>query len=235
MDILDEAEHLDGYRSAVRASRRNTAARAGQTYDLDTLTPDAYAALGKAVGAVPIASRCELAILHASADGGMPHTRPPNVICLPKGVCPSGPNGPPSQFLSTLAHEGIHVHQRENPELWRAYLATRDWVPVPAAAIPAEFRERLRYNPDTLATPFWAWKGVHVPLPLFPVWREPTSLGDVAVEWFNIRTGALFHSPPAGLKAGTPAALEHPYELVAYELQDKVRTVEQLEQILRSK
>ena len=234
MDILDKAELLDGYRSAVRVSRLNAAARAEQTYDLDTLTPAAYTALGKALGSVPLAAQAELAILHPTADGGMPHTRPPNVICLPKGVCPTAEQ-PSRQFIDTLAHEAIHVHQRLNPELWAAYLNTRGWTPVAASKIPAEFRERIRLNPDTLQTPFWAWKRVYVPLPLFPKWREPKGLGDVTIEWLNLTTGALFHDPPARFGAKGLAALEHPYELTAYELQGTVRTVEQLEQILQSK
>jgi CRISPR/Cas system-associated protein Cas10 (large subunit of type III CRISPR-Cas system) len=43
------------------------------------------------------------------------------------------------------------------------------------------------------------------------------TLGDVAIEWFDLRTGALFHDPPESFtrKYGTPSQPEHPFELYA--------------------
>jgi hypothetical protein len=43
------------------------------------------------------------------------------------------------------------------------------------------------------------------------------TLGDVTIEWLDLRTGALFHSPPDSFteKYGSPPQPEHPYELYA--------------------
>jgi hypothetical protein len=42
-------------------------------------------------------------------------------------------------------------------------------------------------------------------------------LGDVTIEWLDLRTGALFHAPPQSFteKYGSPSQPEHPYEIYA--------------------
>jgi hypothetical protein len=86
--------------------------------------------------------------------------------------------------------------------------------------IPAEFIDRCRLNPDTLQSPFWAWQGTTVPLPLFRNRYSPSiELSDVSIQWLDLRMGTLFHTAPPTFQAKygshTIHQPEHPYEIYA--------------------
>lgn len=218
--VLDRAEMLDGYLAMCAASRINTEARAGQQYELFS-DPDANL-LATLAGTIPLATGAAIAILHPSADNGYPHTRPPNVICMPAG------------FLSkhgvhatrkTLLHEAIHLHQRKYPELWDTGVRADGWTRVSPAIIPYSYAERCRLNPDTLgpAAGLWAWESAHVPLPLYTTEYSPT-LSDVEIKWLDLRNSKLFSAPPRSFTArygAAPPQPEHPYELLAVEFSEK--------------
>lgn len=214
-DSLEDAEKLDGYRASCQNNRANREARKGQLYELSRISNEATDFLREAIEEFPIVRSCEFAILDSTADDGLPHTRPPNLVCLPANMCKSAPAS--TQFKVTLVHEAMHVHQRKYKTEWDEGCKRAGWTPLDSEKIPAEFKERARINPDTMATPFWAWDKYHVPLPLF---RRPdsASLTEAPVEWMDLRTGSLFHSPPPSFvkKYGdsVPQA-EHPYEIYA--------------------
>jgi hypothetical protein len=242
LDILQRAEIQDGYRAACAKSPLNWAARKNQVYDLTTISEAAAGSLTDAARAVPLTRGCEFAILDGSADGGMPHTRAANVICLPAPMCKEGRAS--KGFLETLAHEAIHVHQRKAAPLWRQALAAAGWEPLDRTKIPAEIFSRLRINPDTMAAPLWSWNSHHVPLPLFSTKNSPT-LGDARISWMDLRSGTLLPTPPPSFGKETTsgaisaavvsAAYEHPYEFYAYTLSEKgIRTQEALEDALRN-
>jgi hypothetical protein len=247
LDILQRAEWEDGYRAACAKSPLNWAARKGQVYDLAAISEAATASLTDAARSVPLTRGCEFAILDGSADGGMPHTRAPNVICIPASMCKEGRAS--KDFLEMLAHEAIHVHQRRAAPVWRQALAAAGWEPLDGGKIPPTVAEIIRINPDTMAAPLWSWNSHHVPLPTFTTKISP-GLGDVRIVWMDLRTGALFPTPPPtfgqgakrsgqGAKRSEPvaavsAAYEHPYEFYAYTLsQQGIRTQEALEEALR--
>ncbi len=233
-NVLDLAEAADGYRAACAASAANRQARIGQTYELATISPATTLFLQEAVAKFPILDAAEIAILNSSADGGLPHTRPRALICLPASGIP--PSLTP-EFQETLLHEGVHIHQRLHPPLWSQAVRRAGWRPVPREQIPPEFAERLRINPDTMAEPFWAWDDYHVPLPLFaPHGRGP--LSSASTQWLDLRSATLFHEPPASfLKKNkeTGAAREHPYELYAYRFSKQgLKTPEEIQTALSS-
>jgi len=153
-------------------------------------------------------------VLNSSADNGYPHTRPHSLICMPSGFIRESAE---AELKETLCHEAMHIHQRKNPELWKEMCVAQGWKPLDKTTIPLRFREKCRINPDTFFdTQFWSWDTHHVPLPMFK--RDINiTLGDVSIEWLDLRTGSLFHSPPESFvkKYGNPSQPEHPYEIYA--------------------
>jgi len=149
--------------------------------------------------------------MNPSADGGMPHTRPPSTICLPAYF-------PASKLEETLKHERIHLDQRNRYSVWVSALRREGWTPVDEEAIPEEYRRRCRLNPDTCWSPYWAWEGRYVPLPFF-VREDKPDLREISVRWYD-RSGSLSIVVPQSLvkRYGTLEAnsLEHPFELMAY-------------------
>lgn len=237
LSILDRADTLDGYLTAIRKSPANSAARSSYVYEMDAISPEVAAAILSAANTIPLlaTTRAEIVILNSTADGGMPHTRAPNLLCLPKGLCEKAYKDP-TEFRTTLLHEAIHIHQRLYPDLWAKALQAAGWTPQPPAAIPSALKERIRINPDTLASPFWAWNSYHIPIPLFSF---PPKLTSAPIEWYDTRTGALFHDPPVSFpkdaQLDEASAYEHPFELYAYRFsKEGIDTDEKLQRALQS-
>jgi hypothetical protein len=233
-DYLAEAERLDKYRTKCRENRMNWEAREGQGYELNRISESATATLKNTTKTIPLLTGSEILILNSEADNGFPHTRPPNIICLPAALCES--SSATDSFRITLAHEAIHIHQRKHSELWFRFVAREGWSWIPTSTIPSELRERIRINPDTIDSPYWAWDTYLVPLPLFRPYRRAT-LSNAVVEWYDIRSGSLTQEfPPTflqkyGDKIQQP---EHPYEIYAEKFsEDGVASVEELEMRMR--
>jgi hypothetical protein len=219
---LVAAEASDHYRSRCAADPLNASAREGQMYfaarmgaeehtrlteQLHTLTPYLSNEL-KRLGTV------DVVYLMPSADGGMPHTRPQAVICLPLRASPL--------TLETLSHELWHIHQRRHRDKWHSFLQEQ-WNFVPfRGALPDKLRNALRLNPDTLEAPLWVWQDEWVPVCIFTHPRSPT-FQDTAVWYYNTKRGYyVTEAPKAYLETFgrtlPSAAYEHPYELAAYML-----------------
>ena len=212
----------------------NWEARYGQGYEMSTISDKATDFLQEAAGSIPLLGGSEIIIMHSEADNGFPHTRPPNLICIPASLCKE--SEATKQFRITLAHEAIHVHQRKFPDLWNNFCVKEGWTWIPTTSIPSELRERARINPDTMAAPFWAWETYLVPLPLFRPYRTAT-LANAVIEWYDIRSGALTEEFPRtfldkyGSEIHQP---EHPYEIYAEKFSEEgVETVEELEKRMR--
>jgi hypothetical protein len=214
---LDKAESIDGYRAACAASELNAAARARQEYTPTFLDKQTLENLYGNILSVPIMRSADIVVLASTADNGYPHTRPNSVVCLPKSAILSMT---PEAMQNTLCHEGVHIHQRRNPELWSQACHKEGWTPVQESEIPSEFLERSRLNPDTFKPQrFWAWQTHYVPMPLFTREDYPTMEG-IQIKWLDRRMGALFVDPPPSFskRYGTaPPQPEHPFELLAVE------------------
>jgi len=233
-DCLTKAEKIDGYRGACRENQLNWSVRYGQGYELSSISERATNFLSDGVASLPLLQGMEIAILNPEADGGLPHTRPPNLICLPSSLCKE--EAISEQFRITLLHEAIHVSQRQDPTLWEKFCRREGWAPVVPEEIPDEIVERCRINPDTISCQFWAWDTYHIPVPLFSP-HGKKSLSNTNIEWLDLRTGALLHNFPKGFeekygrKFGQP---EHPYEIYAEIFSEEgISTKEELLQRLR--
>jgi hypothetical protein len=201
----------------------NTAARRGQDYTVRQPTSDS-APFYAAVERFPKWLRNYLPpILYViylanSADGGMPHTRPQNIVCLPLHMRVDDPAG-----QTTFMHECIHIHQRTYPDLWkRLYSEILELEPY-NGPLPDSVQERRRLNPDTLAEPLYMWRGIWVAVPVFTQPDAP-QLGAVKILYYNVRTGAwqAFMPPEMVAEFGllSTAQAEHPAELAAYLLSE---------------
>jgi hypothetical protein len=213
-DLLSKLDAIDGYRAACAACPVNAAARRGQSYTLFSLDAAQQQKVADAANQIEMMSNVLVVPLDPSADGGFPHTRPLDCVCIQPRVIQG-------DLLNTLIHESIHIHQRRNPTLWQTTCRHEGWSPV--SEIPQRWKERCRINPDTMSQPFWAWQDHHVPLPMFRS-SQPQGLGDVDVMWWDRRMGTLFKEPPRSFQeryGASPAQPEHPFELLAVELSDK--------------
>jgi hypothetical protein len=201
--LLRMAEQTDGYQAACQASPVNRLARRFCQY---IPWPDQSEA--------PVQDGVHIVILSPSADGGMPHTRAGNLICLPAYF-------PRSRLAETLAHERVHLDQRNRPLAWRQRLQEEGWSAVEESELPSDWVRRCRLNPDTFAARFWAWEGRYVPLPVF-VREDKPELRDIEVRWYDRQEKRVGISVPLSYrkKYGTvsQAQMEHPYELHAYKV-----------------
>jgi len=212
--LLTIAEAYDNYCASCRQSSSNSTARSSCNYKPYFLSQTDATRLTTIIRTIDLLRDTDTVILHSSADNGYPHTRPKAIVCLPAGFVESASD---AILKETMCHEAMHIHQRRNLDLWKQMCMVEGWTPLPKDTIPFRFRERCRLNPDTFKPiPFWAWDKHYVPLPMFK--RDINiTLGDVNIEWFDLRTGALFHTPPASFtkKYGTPSQPEHPFEIYA--------------------
>jgi hypothetical protein len=204
--ILEKAESLDGYLAAIQASPVNRRARDGLQYtpwNDQSLAKEASKTLGGDI---------QIVIVSPSTEGGMPHTRAPNVICLPA-------YWPQDRLVETLKHELIHISQRQNPAAWQKNLLREGWVKVEESELPEEWVARCRINPDTMAARWWAWEGRYVPMPVFTRTDKP-SLKEIEVRWWDRKEARLNPGMPSSFvqKYGqlSASSAEHPYELWAY-------------------
>jgi len=206
-EILEEADRLDGYITACKSCSINSAARKDQQY-----VPWNDQSLARKAEKLLPGKNIRVVILSPSADGGMPHTRAPNVICLPAYF-------PDSVMEKTLEHEMVHIDQKQNPEKWRKHALDEGWIPVSEVDLPENWVRRCRMNPDTYDARFWAWEGRHVPMPIF-VREDKPQLREIVVRWWDLKDGRLNNEEPASFfkkygKLATSSA-EHPFELWAY-------------------
>jgi len=205
---LQRAESLDRYELACSSCPINSKARSFCQY----IAWQDQSLAAKAAAAVAVAKDISVVILSPSAEGGMPHTRQPNVICLPAYY-------PEDRLAETMEHELVHIDQRRNPEAWRQELAAHGWTPASSEEIPQQWLSRVRINPDTHSAQFWKWAGRYIPLPLFEREDKPV-LREISVRWWDTLDQRLNSLPPTSFtqKYGSLGAssMEHPYELYAY-------------------
>jgi hypothetical protein len=164
--------------------------------------------------------------MNPTAEAGMPHTRPPNIICMPIYF-------PESKKSETLAHEFVHIHQRRNTDAWNRFFQKEGWSRVDPYELPDRLVARCRMNPDTIDQPFWAWKNQFVALPLFEREDKP-DLRHVAIRWLNLETKVHQSEAPRSFleRYGYPSQPEHPREISAVQLAPYVKSSQDINDYL---
>ena len=205
LQVLYRAEVLDSYRQLVETSAPNRIARGTVKY-----LPSTHS-VAKPLIQSDAWPHGLVVWMDPESDKGLPHTRPPNLICLPS-------NTPDSSLTSTLLHEQVHLSQRQYPSQWSKILEEA-WSMTPwMDEFPADILLRRRINPDLILGPIYQWKGEWVPLAMFKSLTSPV-LNDVDIVWWQISTRALHRQAPPGWVdyfGPVDSGHEHPYELSAY-------------------
>ena len=213
MSLLDNVEYIDNFLKQIQNNYVNSLIRKDHKYIEDTNTY--YEVIQQFIAKYPLFNNIKIVQLHPSAENGYPHTRP-NMICIPSTArFPS--------LKTTLFHEAIHIHQRNNKELWNNFLAKKGWTPVSKSEIPQRWLEKCRINPDTIYEQFFCFENRYVPLPLF-IKDHNVRFEDIKVMFYDLETGVLEHTPPAifNNKYGSNRQSEHPYEIYAVIMEDKI-------------
>ena len=218
---LAAAEAIDHYRTDCQESRTNRIARDRTTYAVNRLPDEAtfLEMIHDFRNRLPDALQPIQAVivpLMPSADAGMPHTRPPNLIAYPL-------TGAGLSF-ETFSHELWHIHQRMRYKEWVEFFE-RGWGFKPFEGdVPSQMDYVLRINPDTMTDPLWIWNDTWVPMCVFlnPVTPE---LSQTDVWFYNVRSKAHSQQIPSAMaeffsKWLPKTAFEHPCELAAYGLTD---------------
>lgn len=221
--LLDAAESVDHYREKCRTNQTNAKSRLSHGYGPNSMTYHELKTLELLLeNATPLLPRRLKTDLHdvrliqlmPTADAGMPHTRPGNLICY----------SDVSQFSTstTLIHELWHVHQRQYVDEWNRIFEGLGWS-VWDGEVPAALDRHRRYNPDTIQAPMYVYDQTWVPVPLFKDISKP-NLTETVVWFYNIQTQRHITSVPEKLINDFPSvpasAYEHPRELTAYVLSD---------------
>lgn len=217
-EALELAEHIDGYRAACTLSYLNGKSRQYQNYVAAT-----DISITKLPTVNPTHKLGQIIWMDPTADGGLPHTRPPYYICLPTNL-------PQSTIENTIKHEEYHLMQRLDADFWDAALRdTWNFIRLDQPpTLPEDIKKRVRINPDTFRAPQFAWANEWVAYALFDSVSAP-SLQKVVIGWWHLPTANMFYAPPPGWidffgKSLPQAAYEHPYEISAYLLSSDIRS-----------
>jgi len=217
--LLDHAEKIDFYLDICQQDPMNKLARRRLTYAVNTISPKEsvhyQTLLNNMIPQLPMRLRMDLENisilpLMPSSDGGMPHTRPPSLICYPQlGQLTS---------VSTMIHELWHVHQRIYKDLWKQVfekLGWKEWTDP----LPAFLEKNRRINPDTIDAPLWVYQDTWVPVTVFEDIALP-NITEVHIWFYNIKEHYHLKQIPVKLGRHFPDlprnAYEHPRELTAY-------------------
>ena len=210
-ELLKKAEQIDLYNTECRNNWSNFMARKEHAYRPNTIKQiEEYTnAFNLLIANVPKQLQnvgdIKIISLMGSADAGMPHTRPPNLICYPHMT----------MSVSTFIHEICHIHQRKFPKIWNTIFHSLGWKEW-SGSLPSHIESYCRYNPDTIDNPFWQIKD-WVPIPVFRDISNPI-LNECDIWFYHIHNKYHIKKVPEEIivELLPPSAYEHPREMTAY-------------------
>lgn len=221
--LLDTAESQDFYLEECYDDKVNSIARKNLSYFANTIslrdTNYANTYLESTIEYLPSRllndlNNVKIVQLMPSADGGMPHTRPGNIICYPNI----------SQLFSktTLIHELWHIHQRNYKNEWFKTFKRLGWLSW-SGELPEHLENARRYNPDTIDCPLWIFENEWIPIPIFKDIQKP-NVSNVEIWFYNPIKQYHIKQIPSSLETYIPGlpltAYEHPREITAYMLSE---------------
>jgi len=222
--LLADAEAIDFYLETCRHHFTNERARRRLTYAVNSITPDEFTHYQSILNAmVPrLPKRLQMDLheidiipLMPSADAGMPHTRPYQLVCFPQ-------LDQIRTSMSTVIHELWHVHQRKYMDTWTNVFRELGWTEW-SGSLPTFLEKNRRLNPDTIDSPLWAYQDTWVPVPIFRDISLPT-LNEVTIWFYHIKEDYHVTHVPKNILTYFPnlpqSAYEHPREITAYLLAD---------------
>jgi hypothetical protein len=223
---LEIAEKTDNFLKKISQNFVNTIIRKDHSYIEDN--NEYYKTIIDFTKQYTIFDNIKIIQLDPSAENGFPHTRP-NIICIPS-------NSRFPSLKTTLFHEAIHIHQRNNKDLWNSFLLKEKWTPISSSSIPQRWVEKCRLNPDTIDEQFYCFENRYVPLPIFVKDHNPR-FEEIKVMFFDLNSGILEHSSPISFsrKYGDNRQSEHPYEIYAVEMENKIKTNEDIISYLKNR
>jgi len=225
MNDLKIAETIDSYIQKCKDNYNNMLARKSFAYTTDYNSY--FSVIRDFLLKNPIFSSVKVIQLDRSAENGYPHTRP-EIICIPS-------NARFPSLETTLYHEYVHIHQRRNINLWTTYLKSEGWEPIHEELIPERWKERVRFNPDTIYSQYWCFQKRYVPLPIFTNLGNP-KMEDVKVMFYDLDSGILEHTMPDSMitKYKNNRQIEHPFELYAVMMETKIKSDEDILLFMRT-
>ncbi len=226
---LTEAEAVDNYLGRCEADEKNRISRSRCNYVPYRLTDsDRTMYTQQIADSVRNLPRhllhiegVKVVILVASADGGMPHTRPGNIICLPYSSL--------GVSRTTMIHELWHLHQRIFQKEWENFYENMWGWKKYSGMVPDMLQKNVRYNPDTIMSGLWCYNEEWVPLPIFENITQP-DIRQSTIWFYHVKSGHRTREVPDELRemfgeSVRGVVLEHPNEASAYMLSDADNSV----------
>jgi hypothetical protein len=221
-NLLQNAENIDMYLEECYDDDSNSIARRTCTYSPNHVSLNEYknaiAYLELSKSKIPQRLLMELEEIYIiqlmpSAEGGMPHTRPGDIICYPDI----------SRLYSesTLIHELWHIHQRKYKDIWLKVFDRIGWK-LWDGELPGDLEKYRRFNPDTIDCPFFIFQEKWVPIPIFRNITQP-NIGEVDIWFYNVQKNVYVKKIPDEFSyfGNIPiVAFEHPREITAYILSE---------------
>lgn len=198
LNLLYKAEKVDKYQQQIFESKLNRISRYKKYYKPSSINRKKPF----------IGNNIYILWMDKRADNGLPHTRYPNIICLPENISKSN-------LKTIILHESVHITQKLYPKEWENIFKKWD-MKVWNGYIPQYIKKQIRINPDTVMAPLFIWKNKWVILGIFES-KENPDIRKIKNIWLDItNNNILYIEPKEWIPFFGNINGEHPYEIASY-------------------